>query len=342
MAQPVGLTAVVTQLGIGLGLFYGMVKFFDTVGDRLNDDTRLEIAVWLRGVKTSEMVQGWPDTFAKVFDRLFGRKHLSWRCFWRSCVASVITATVVYFALLGSSSRGMLQIFSIGFGTYVFGIPGLPVVIAWGVFTMFVNVVPDYVSLLKTRFFLKVIASSQSAFRRVSILLGDAILTTMIALVPVVAIGSVALSSFNRMLGEVTSLSSEDFTRAKQMARAEVQKNDKNNKSKVVMDAMIDLLDAKRSGDEKQQFRIFRETFLVPLVQGAMTIIAPAFFTSIWLWLYVGAGFLIKAAPRFDTGFKWLNRMFDIEKKPLQSIGLVAGAMIAVVYWGAVVAMRFV
>ena len=59
----------------------------------------------------------------------------------------------------------------------------------------------------------------------------------------------------------------------------------------------------------------------------------PAFFTSIWLWLYAGSGFILKAARRFDIGFEWFNRKFDIEKKPLQSIGLVAGALVAIVYW---------
>jgi hypothetical protein len=65
----------------------------------------------------------------------------------------------------------------------------------------------------------------------------------------------------------------------------------------------------------------------------------PALFTSIWLWLYAGSGFLLKAARRFDIGFEWFNRHFDIEKKPLQSIGLVAGAL---VYWAVVIVSRVV
>jgi hypothetical protein len=62
-----------------------------------------------------------------------------------------------------------------------------------------------------------------------------------------------------------------------------------------------------------------------------MSLLAPACFKSIWLWLYAGSGFLLKAARRVDIGFDWFNRHFDIEKKPLQSIGLVAGAIVAVV-----------
>jgi hypothetical protein len=65
-----------------------------------------------------------------------------------------------------------------------------------------------------------------------------------------------------------------------------------------------------------------------------------AFFTSIWLWLYAGAGFLLKFVLRFDIGFNWFNRTFDIKKKPLQCIGPVAGALVAVTYWAVVIVGR--
>ena len=49
-----------------------------------------------------------------------------------------------------------------------------------------------------------------------------------------------------------------------------------------------------------------------------------------------------RSARRLDIGFDWFNRKFDIEKKPLQSIGLVAGALVAVLYWAAVIVSRVV
>jgi hypothetical protein len=64
--------------------------------------------------------------------------------------------------------------------------------------------------------------------------------------------------------------------------------------------------------------------------------IVPGLFTSVLLWLYAGSGFLLKAARRFDIGFDCFNRKFDIEKHPLSSIGLVAGALVALAYWGVV------
>jgi len=64
----------------------------------------------------------------------------------------------------------------------------------------------------------------------------------------------------------------------------------------------------------------------------------PALFTCGWLWLFAGSGILL----RISHGTGWFNRHFDIEKKPLQSIGLVAGALVAVVYWAAVIVSRVV
>lgn len=72
------------------GVLAGIVwKFFERVEALLTDSTKFEVAVWLVGRKTlGEKVEPWPRTFARVFDRVFGTKHLSWSCFWRSCVAS--------------------------------------------------------------------------------------------------------------------------------------------------------------------------------------------------------------------------------------------------------------
>lgn len=54
---------------------------------------------------------------------------------------------------------------------------------------------------------------------------------------------------------------------------------------------------------------------------------------SIWLWLALISGLILHFARRFDLGFQWFNRKFDIEKRPLQCIGLIAGPITAVAYW---------
>jgi len=55
----------------GVVLFAVVWGLFKGVESVLNDDTKLEIAVWLLDrKKLSPTFQNWPDTFAKVFDRV--------------------------------------------------------------------------------------------------------------------------------------------------------------------------------------------------------------------------------------------------------------------------------
>jgi hypothetical protein len=88
--------------------------------------------------------------------------------------------------------------------------------------------------------------------------------------------------------------------------------------------------------------RFFRALIEVSVEDQMWYLLFPTFFTIIWLWLYAGSGFLLKAARRFDIGFDWFNRKFDIEKKPLQSIGLVAGSLVALMYWTFAIIHRFI
>jgi hypothetical protein len=72
----------------------------------------------------------------------------------------------------------------------------------------------------------------------------------------------------------------------------------------------------------------------------ALLLVASLIFRLVMRVLFSSSRFLLTAARRFDIGFDWFNRHFDIEKKPLQSIGLVAGALVAIVYWAAVIMSR--
>lgn len=66
------LIATAIPFAVGFGFFYSVVKFFGVIGDGLSDDTRLEVTAWLAGAKATDKLKGWLDTFAKVFDRVYG------------------------------------------------------------------------------------------------------------------------------------------------------------------------------------------------------------------------------------------------------------------------------
>jgi hypothetical protein len=58
----------------------------------------------------------------------------------------------------------------------------------------------------------------------------------------------------------------------------------------------------------------------------------PALTVSMWMWMPVISGVLLKAARRIDIGVAWINRRID-ERKALSTIGLVAGCLFALIYW---------
>jgi hypothetical protein len=113
------------------GALAGVVwKFFERVEAVLTDDTKLEIAVWLLGVKVGQKMEPWPETFATILDVVFGRKPVSWRSFVGS-------------ALLTLSVGGSLFVL---FGSDL-DVPGFILL-----FILLANLGPDYLSLLAVRF----------------------------------------------------------------------------------------------------------------------------------------------------------------------------------------------
>jgi hypothetical protein len=257
----------------------------------LTDRTKLEIAVWLLGVKVGQKVEPWPDTFAKVFDRVFGTKHLSWKCFWRSCIASfaaslLTVGTYWIHKRVAFETTDLARISQIAFFVSTAG-----------------TFLPDYLSLLKTRWFISLMSRWNKDGWRIGLLMGDLLITGLIA---------VALLSVLRVT----------FT--------------------------VDYIEGGKAIPWWAKWR--RELGVQPFLTGSIPEYInsedaplwfyPPFFTSLWLWLYAGSGFILKVARRFDIGFEWFNRKFDIEKKPLQSIGLVAGVLVAVVYWAVAIVSR--
>ena len=302
------------QLAAG-GVLAGIVwKFFERVEAVLTDQTKLEIAVWLLGVKVGQKVEPWPDTFAKVFDRVFGEKHLSWKCFWRSFLASslswVVVFGVTFLVALGGFDSPKRHPYDTVTRQYWVAAIILPFVYAAGTAAF------DYCSLLETRLALAIMRRSESSSVWSALLVIDLGITFITSAAAYLVWGTLVDVTAADWIGSIPL----DIV-------------------PVVIQNYIRLLTLR--------LHHFGPT-LLPYVPGGggptinIPFYASGLVTSIWLWLYAGSGFLLKAARRFDTGFDWFNRHFDIEKKPLQAIGLVAGALVAVVYWAAVIVSRVV
>jgi hypothetical protein len=299
------------QLAAG-GVLAGIVwKFFERVEAVLTDNTKLEIAVWLLGIRTERQVERWPNTFLSIFDRVFGSRHLTVRCFTRSAIASLAALLLmlgIYFATgaFGSSIASVVHpaVIAILASREDWIASELRITILIGL--VIGNIIPDYISLLVTRSLLSLFRQS----RRLRFALGSAIAL-------IVVISAIAFLGM---------LATEDLSLAYLGRHAHFANSRLNDFEKLRADLRVE--EWQRLF---QQFGTARWLWFYP-----------AFFGCSWFLLYAGSGFMLKAARRFDIGFEWFNRKFDVEKKPLQSIGLVAGALVAVGYWVAVVVTRVV
>lgn len=281
-------------------------KFFERVEAVLTDQTKHEIARWLR-VRSADAavianpIVPWPETFAKVFDLVFGQQHLSWMCFRRSCIASLSLSFLGYLSFMPSllmvlpSWRIVLQL------TVKIILPIIATV----------AIVPDYLSLLATRITLKLMRRTLRGSVWLGLMCLDIILTFYICAFGVLCYQKgvlylraglpIPLLSNLYILWTPSTLYSLFEAFPVMLTIQNVTKN------------------LSATGVEDLPF------FTIYLI--------PAFFTSIWLWLFAGSGFLLKFMQRFDKIFAWFNRKFDIEKKPLSAIGLVAGSLVAILYW---------
>jgi len=130
------------------------------LGNRLLSKSAKEnLTLWLWG----EYESTWTRQFCTLFDAVFGERHLSWRCFWRSSLVSVTAVMVLY--VLFSQILGVISIRADD---------KLPL---WQVLLVgaAINIVPDYLSLFETRWLLKKFENVQSFWGQLMVLIADAI-----------------------------------------------------------------------------------------------------------------------------------------------------------------------
>ncbi|MZH02808.1 MAG: sel1 repeat family protein, partial [Nitrospinae bacterium] len=141
--------------------FYSAVSWFGK--QHLTQNAKDNLTLWLWG----EYESSWSQHFCNIFDAVFGDKHLSWRCFIRSAIASVLAVFFLYILLgevlgLMDQSHRAGDDLSIGkallFGTAI-------------------NIIPDYLSLFETRWLLKRFDQVKSFIGQLGVLVADAVVT---------------------------------------------------------------------------------------------------------------------------------------------------------------------
>ena len=89
-------------------------------------------------------VQTWPQQFGELFDAVFGMEHISWKCFFRSSVTSIVAVLTLYTIWRLLLLEGLIDEVSQNVSFF-----------DMAVWAFFLNVPIDYFSLLETRYVIK-------------------------------------------------------------------------------------------------------------------------------------------------------------------------------------------
>lgn len=270
----------------------GVWLLFDRLEATARPEAKARAAQWLKNVKLPPGVSNWPAIFAAGFDRVFGERHLSWQCFRRSCLAS-LAALVVAFSIWVALNPGRTVAWW-RFHT-VWSAGALAVT---PLLVLAFSLIPDYVSLLETRFVLRLMSRTASSLARIALLLLDALATAVIALA-----GFILLFVISELVDIVRGESHAGFASMLRAVRAVVQ-------GVPGLWLGIGPLGGPPAG----------------------LLFYAAFVTSVWAWLYAISGFTVKLLVRAGAWAGLVRSILDIDAKPFQSIGYVAMILVVLAF----------
>ena len=348
----------------------GVWFLFEKAETALSEEARQSVVGWVRQSDFKSGLNSIPDQFSMLFDRVFGERHLSLRCFASSALASVISMLIVlalwlaifwpvetlHYAGDGEFTRETVQI---ALGSLVGA--GLDLAVPMAVL---MNIVPDYLSLLETR---AVLAGLERGRRILPGVTLDFLLTTGLSAAAVIVVGVFALDApppssalvdlakLDPAYGvpDVLALSgsveptmpdtSRSEIRAFQTQGDEAYARCRASRARLSVEEASDALCSSISVFVGDGFR-FESLRGFPLNgfwrRGSGGSIGlpfgiffySAFFTSVWLWLYAASVLVSRVLLRMNNGVGFLLRVTDVERQPFRSMGFVSVIIVSALF----------
>jgi hypothetical protein len=343
----------------------GLWFLFEKAESALSDEGRQQVSSLLRS-DVQESISSIPRQFAHLFDRVFGERHLTLRCLLSSALASttgviVVTALWIAFAfpIEGIEYNPELGMFDTRTTVDLAG--ALTDALAVGlVFSVLINALPDYISLLETRFLLRKLERGGRLGR---LLVLDLALTAALSYAAVIATVAVLFhlpgptgdptvnESAEVGVGIVRGYLVKDLLSLRpelgdlyvpgipwQTERTLVSEASFREEHTALIANYWEREEEYRTWIEARGFE-YRHIpaswsewgFPMDLWGGWVGEGVPfgiffysAFFTSIWLWLYAASAVLTNVLLRMNSGVGFLLRVTDVERQPFRSMGFVS------------------
>jgi len=302
---------VETYLALWATVAGGVWFLFDKAEQSVNETVRAETAAWLEADSARIAMDGLPRVFQVMFDKVFGERHLSWTCFYRSCFASLLAVTAVLAAWLVTRPEARM----------LAGEPAFIRSVLWMVFfTGLLNFIPDYLSLLETRLLL---TRMTGRWKTRTILLADALFTGVISF----AVIRLSLA----------------LVYASGMVMVPVDGGDEAVLTMQVRQQVVDL------GSPRDQI-IDMVTFSEDFGGISMSIAAEgndtygevpipigmffwsAFVTSAWLWLFAAATVVLRVLATVGARFRPLVAALGASEAPFRAVGYASVMVVTVLF----------
>jgi len=269
---------VLSFFGTWTAVGFGLVALFREGEKLMSGESRAQVSDWLLRENFADRPANWPSTFVDLFDAVFTEHHLSWTCFRRSALTSILVITVLFGAFAGlgwitlpSSLRGFVEIAAL------LGIP------------ISLNVVIDYASLFETRWVLGRMGTTNRMPVHLLYLGLDLVLTALCVILPVAI-----LQIFG--LGLMTEFSIRSSAFWYQLYSAIL--------------------------NTAELFVAFTGEHLGEIPRVMSVMLFSTLFTSVWVWLYAGAGLMLRITYPVLESLDWLKRHLNVETHPVHAMGM--------------------
>jgi len=280
-----GGASVVSFVGTWLIVSLGIVGLFRQAEHAMTPESRAAVRDWLLQQDLVSQSQNWPSTFTSLFDAVFTKAHFSWTCFQRSAAVSVTSVIVILIGLAGVGLMSVEQTWQALAGNEGSAWYNFLTFLIWA---MALNIIVDYLSLLETRIVLGRMSQTDQTSTHLAYLGLDLILTSLIYVGVLCAIQPFLLLIFQKV--SVTTL----FT-------AEA---------------------AQRTWDAIQNALYATWTGIRSVNNPGVVTVYSTLFTSVWVWLYAGAGLALQLLYPMLRGLDVLKRHFDVETRPVHTMGI--------------------
>jgi hypothetical protein len=263
-----------------------------------------QAAAWLQS-SPARLASSLGATFRDAFDAVFGTRHFSLNCFMRSCIASyasVLTTGLMWATFWTADAAEFWR-----------NQTAIHVVI-YAFFVLTINVFPDYLSLLETRWVISMLTARASK-RVIPWIVADAILTALISLIGLLAAAFVAALLLAPLIWALDRAFSTPQITQVLASLGEVVF--------WIVSASFDLWQIVRLKTDDATWPPLGIFFY------------SAFFTSAWLWMFTIGGWLLHRRRGLEQTAYKIWRVLDMQNHPFLCIGAV-GIAVLVVLWTAV------